>query len=94
MLQPKKTKRPDTPLANTPEPIKVTYSRFGMAREATNKENGVDKDTPSTKKDSIDFRSGFKKGVNNKQFTAKETPYGENEYQKMGRWEGQNANKK
>ena len=94
MLQPNKNKRPDTPLASTPTPVKITYSRFDMAREATNRDNGVDANTPATKKDSMDFRAGFAKGVNNKRFSAKEAPYGENEYQKMGRWEGQKAKKK
>lgn len=93
MLQPKQ-KRRDTPLAETPKPVKVTYERLAMAREYTNQARGNASNTPATKKDSMDFRSGFKKGVNNKKFSAEEEPFGENEYQKMGRWEGNNAVKK
>lgn len=93
MLQPKQ-KRPDTPLANTPEPVKLNYGGFSMAREYTNQAEGKPSNTPATKKDSTDFRSGFKKGVNNKKFSAKEEPFGENEYQKFGRWAGQKAVKK
>jgi hypothetical protein len=90
----KQAKRPDTPLAETPKPIKVTYDRLSMAREYTNQAEGRPSNTPATKKDSMDFRAGFKKGINNKDFTAKEEPYGKNEYQKMGVWEGKNAIKK
>jgi hypothetical protein len=87
-------KRLDTPLAPTPSPVKLNYEGFSMAREYTNLANGRSANTPATKKDSLDFRSGFKKGVNNKKFTAEEEPFGENEYQKFGRYAGQKAVKK
>jgi hypothetical protein len=90
----KQQKRPDTPLANTPNPVKLNYGGFSMAREYTNQAEGRPSNTPATKKDSLDFRVGFKKGVNNKRFSAEEEPFGENEYQKMGRWAGQKAVKK
>ncbi len=90
----KQTKRADTPLAPTPSPVKLNYGGFSMAREYTNQANGKPANTAASPKDSLDFRVGFKKGVNNKKFTAEEEPFGENEYQKFGRWAGQKAVKK
>jgi hypothetical protein len=92
MLQPKKTKRPDTPLAATP---KVTYDRLGLARSATNNAAGRDTNYPATAKDSADYRKGFAMGLKGKKVSDIENKYqGKNQYVEKGRWEGQNAAKK
>lgn len=92
MQQPNKNKRrPDTPLAPTP---KVDYGNFSLARSYTNKALGLDENTPATRKDSTDYKQGFKKGIEGKSFTPRETPYGRNEYQKFGQWSGANVRKK
>ena len=93
MLQPKKVNRPDTPLAATPEP-QVTYKNLGLARSATNDQEGVDTKTPATSKDSSDYRKGFKEGLIGKKTSSLKDKYeGKNQYTEKGRWEGQNANK-
>jgi hypothetical protein len=92
MLQPKK--RPDTPLAQTPEP-KITYKNLGIARSATNNEEGRDTNTPATAKDSADYRLGFKIGLKGKKVSDIKNKYeGKNQYIEKGRWEGKNAIKK
>jgi hypothetical protein len=88
--QPKK--RPDTPLAPSP---KVTYKNLGLARSATNREEGRDTDFPATAKDSADYRTGFAMGLKGKKFSDLRNKYeGKNQYIEKGRWEGQNAAKK
>ena len=94
MQEKPKTKRPDTPLAATPEP-KITYKNLGLARTATNNAEGRDTNTPATARDSADYRSGFKSGLNGKKVSELQKKYeGTNEYVEKGRWEGQNAIKK
>ena len=89
-----KPKRPDTPLAPTPEP-KVTYKNLGLARSATNNAEGRDTNTAATAKDSADYRSGFKSGLKGKKVSDLRKKYeGTNQYTEKGRWEGQNAIKK
>lgn len=91
-MQQPKVKRPDTPLAPTP---KVTYKNLGLARSASNNAAGIDTDTPATKKDSADYRSGFNMGLKGKKVSNIENKYqGKNQYVEKGRWEGQNAAKK
>ena len=51
--------------------------------------------TPATKRDSTQYRDGFKMGLAGKKPSKMQLKYeGENEYKKMGRWEGQNKKKK
>ena len=89
-----KPKRPDTPLAPTPEP-KVTYKNLGLARSAANNAEGRDTNTPATARDSADYRSGFKSGLKGKKVSDLRKKYeGTNQYFEKGRWEGQNAIKK
>ena len=91
MQQPKKNKRPDTPLAPTP---KVDYKNFSLARSYSNRALGLEENTPATRQDSTDYKQGFKKGLEGKSFTAHENPYGRNEYQKFGQWSGADVRKK
>lgn len=94
MQEPKKNKRPDTPLAKTPDP-KVTYKNLGLARSAVNKARGRDIDYPASAKDSADYRKGFAMGLKGKKPSSTEIKYqGKNQYVEKGRWEGQNAIKK
>jgi len=90
----KQAKRPDTPLANTPEP-NITYKNLGLARSATNNAEGRDTSTPATAKDSADYKLGFKMGLKGKKVSDIKNQYeGKNQYVEKGRWEGQNAAKK
>jgi hypothetical protein len=74
---------------------KPTYSNLGMARSAENNKYGRDTNTPATKQDSSLYRSGYKLGQKGIKPSAMQKKFeGENEYQKMGRWEGQNTVKK
>jgi len=94
MQEKPKSKRPDTPLAATPEP-NVTYKNLGLARTAVNNAEGRDTKTLSTAKDSADYRLGFKKGLKGSKVSDLRKKYeGTNEYVEKGRWEGQNAIKK
>jgi hypothetical protein len=94
MQEKPKTKRPDTPLAPTPEP-KVTYKNLGLARSAANNAEGRDTNTPATARDSADYRAGFKSGLKGSKVSDLRKKYeGTNEYVEKGRWEGQNAIKK
>jgi len=91
MPQPPK-KRPDTPLAMTPKP---TYKNLGLARSATNNAEGRDTNYPATAKDSADYRTGFKMGLQKKKVSDIQNKYeGKNQYIEKGRWEGQNAIKR
>lgn len=75
----KKTKQP------TP-----TYKNLRMGVNAQNSEGlGYVKERRPTKEDSALYRFGFNRGLKGE----KEYP-GEPSVQKMGRWEGQNVNKK
>lgn len=89
MQQPKRNKRPDTPLAPTP---KITYKNLGLARSASNNAAGIDTNTPATAQDSADYRRGFAMGLKGKRVSNIENKYqGKNQFVEKGRWEGQNA---
>lgn len=62
----------------------IDYSLIRMARNATNKSNGFDTKKPATKRDSAAYKRGYVLG------RKKLKGYNESEYEKMGRWEGQN----
>lgn len=50
---------------------------------------------PATRRDSLDYKKGWERGLRGEKPSAMEKKYqGENEYEKMGRWEGQNKGKK
>ncbi len=90
----KQSKRPDTPLAPTPAP-KVTYVNLGLARNATNNAEGIDTGTPATRRDSADYRTGYKMGLKGQKVSDMQNRMeGKNQYIEKGRWEGQNAIKK
>jgi hypothetical protein len=75
--------------------VSPTYKNLPMARSYKNQANGVDSNTPATRRDSTDYKIGFIKGVKGQKPSAQRLRYeGEGEYEKMGRWEGQNAVKK
>jgi len=65
----------------------INYSLLRMARNATNKYNGFDTKKPATKRDSTTYKRGYVLG------RQKLKRSGESEYEKMGRWEGQNYKK-
>lgn len=68
--------------------LKPTYKNLSMARSFSNKTFGKPENTAATSKDSSYYKLGFAKGAQGK------TPaVDEDEYEKMGRWEGQNAKK-
>lgn len=93
MLQPK-NKRPDTPLAPTQEP-KVTYKNLSLARTAANNSAGRPTATPATAKDSLNYKRGFKAGLEGKKTSAMRKKYeGTDEYFEKGTWEGKNAKNK
>lgn len=87
-----KLSKPKTKLVK--KEVKPTYNRLGMAREASNKSSGRDFDAPATAKDSAEYRRGFVKGYKlgpKSEPSKMEKKYmPESEYEKMGRWEGQN----
>ena len=73
----------------------LKFTLLGQARQANNIRNNVDSRTPATKRDSTKYRDGFKMGLAGKKPSKMQLKYeGENEYKKMGRWEGQNKKKK
>jgi hypothetical protein len=75
--------------------IRPTFKNLPMARSFTNQASGVDSSTPATKQDSTAYKTGFIKGARGQKPSANQLKYeGEGEYEKMGRWEGQNAVKK
>ena len=43
------------------------------------------------KRDSAQYKRGYQMGLKRSKPTAKSHPYGETEFEKMGRWEGQNT---
>jgi hypothetical protein len=82
MLQPKKK---STKVIVTPK-----FTMFGQANAARNNSEGEYTDTPAKKQDSLEYRAGFNLGVRNKMKGENKKLYQETEFQKMGRWEGQN----
>ena len=71
-----------------------TYKNFAMANQARNNAEGADTKRPARKRDSVQYARGYKMGRAGKKPTANSNPYGETEFEKMGRWEGQNTKKK
>jgi|TARA_B110000459_G_C16197322_1_gene310622 hypothetical protein len=73
----------------------LKFTLLAQARQNTNRANLVDSRTSATKRDSTQYREGFKMGRAGKKPSKIEIKYqGENEYKKMGRWEGQNKKNK
>lgn len=68
-----------------------TWKNFAMANQARNKAEGLDTKRPAQKRDSVQYKRGYKMGLKRLKPTAKSHPYGETEFEKMGRWEGQNT---
>ena len=71
----------------------IKYTMLEQAKNATarkNKKSANASDAQATKKDSSDYKSGYRLGRVKGKPSSSSHPYGENEYQKMGRWEGQN----
>jgi hypothetical protein len=87
-----KATKPKTKLVK--KEIKPTYNRLPMARSYSNQAAGRDENTPATAQDSANYRKGFVKGYKlgpKSEPSKMEKKYmGEDEYTKMGRWEGQN----
>jgi len=73
---------------------KPTYKNFAMANQARNKSEGLPTRRPATKRDSAQYRKGFKLGLKGIKPSKNRLKYeGETEFEKMGRWEGQNYKK-
>ena len=73
----------------------MKFTLLAQARQNTNRANRVDSRTPATRRDSTQYREGFKMGLAGKKPSKIQLKYeGESEYKKMGRWEGQNKKKK
>ena len=72
----------------------MKFTLLAQARQNTNRANRVDSRTPATKQDSTQYRQGYNMGLKKQKPKSDTHPYGEGEYHKMGRWEGQNKNKK
>ena len=74
--------------------LRPDYRNLQLARSYNNAQLGNKLNTPATKQDSTDYKTGFIRGVKGWKPSADRLKYqGEGEYQKMGRWEGQNAKK-
>lgn len=73
-----------------PKPVTgPTFVNLRMARDKSG--TGL----PATRQDSLDYKKGWQRGLKGDKPSAMEKKYqGENEYEKMGRWEGQNKGKK
>ena len=81
-------------LADCKKKNKPTYKNFAMANQARNKSEGLPFNRPATKRDSAQYVSGFRKGLKGYKPSKMRLRYeGETEFQKMGRWEGQNVKK-
>mgnify|MGYP003661033717 FL=1 len=73
----------------------IKFTLFKQANNNTNRLNMVNSSTPATQRDSIQYRTGFERGQKGwKPSTMRLKYQGETEYEKMGRWEGQNTPKK
>ena len=71
----------------------IKYTMLEQAKNATARKNNKSanaSDARATKKDSTDYKKGYVLGRKGGKPSSSSHPYGENEYQKMGRWEGQN----
>tara|TARA_B110000858_G_C17761267_1_gene454651 strand:- start:1299 stop:1574 length:276 start_codon:yes stop_codon:yes gene_type:complete len=72
-----------------------TWKNFAMANQARNNAEGVPTKRPATKIDSTQYKRGFQMGLKRLKPSAVQKKYqGETEFEKMGRWEGQNTKKK
>ena len=72
-----------------------TYKNFAMANEAVNSSRGRNFNKPASRQDSAKYVKGYKMGLMGLKPSANQKKYqGENEFVKMGRWEGQNVKKK
>lgn len=80
-----KAKNPNTKVIVTPK-----FTMFAQANAARNNAEGEYTDTPAKKRDSMEYRAGFNVGLRNKMSGKKAKMYQESEFEKMGRWEGQN----
>lgn len=75
----------------------IKYTMLQQAKEATARANNKSsnaRDAQATKQDSSDYKSGYRLGRSKGKPSSTTHPYGENEYQKKGRWEGQNKKNK
>ena len=86
----KTIKKAQAGVKQKPKPVTgPTFVNFRMANEKTG--TGL----PGTRQDSLDYKKGWQRGLKGDKPSAMEKKYqGENEYEKMGRWEGQNKVKK
>ena len=86
----KTIKKAQNGVKQKPKPVTgPTFVNFRMANEKTG--TGL----PGTRQDSLDYKKGWQRGLKGDKPSAMEKKYqGENEYEKMGRWEGQNKVKK
>ncbi len=92
----KKAKSGTTTTQTTKKPIilRPDYRNLQLARSYNNAQLGNKLNTPATKQDSTNYKIGFIRGVKGWKPSADRLKYeGEGEYQKMGRWEGQNMKK-
>jgi hypothetical protein len=72
-----------------------TWKNFAMANQARNNAEGVPTKRPATKRDSTQYKRGFQMGLKGIKPSKMRLKYeGETEFEKMGRWEGQNTKKK
>tara|TARA_R110000803_G_scaffold105877_3_gene174039 strand:- start:52 stop:333 length:282 start_codon:yes stop_codon:yes gene_type:complete len=72
-----------------------TYKNFAMANQARNNSKGFDTKKPASRRDSIKYKKGYAMGLKGIKPSKVQLKYeGENEFTKMGRWEGQNVKKK
>tara|TARA_B110000977_G_scaffold78481_1_gene105582 strand:+ start:75 stop:356 length:282 start_codon:yes stop_codon:yes gene_type:complete len=72
-----------------------TYKNFSMANQARNNAKGVPTERPATRRDSTQYKRGYQMGLKGLKPSAVQKKYqGETEFEKMGRWEGQNVKKK
>jgi hypothetical protein len=72
-----------------------TWKNFAMANQARNRSERADIRRPATKIDSTQYKRGYQMGLKGLKPSAIQKKYqGETEFEKMGRWEGQNVKKK
>lgn len=73
-----------------PKPITgPTWVNLRMAKDKSGTEG------PTTRQDSLDYKRGWERGLKGSKPSSMEKKYQpENEFEKMGRWEGQNKGKK
>ena len=68
-----------------------TWKNFAMANQARNKSEGIPTQRPATKRDSTEYKRGYEMGLKRLKPSSLQKKFqGETEFEKMGRWEGQN----